>query len=109
MESSKNTLERIVATTPFTIPVQVLINSTKGSERSEKKKEVKFDLFSEFAPLTAQSCSQGIESFLFIFWLHNPDQCGSGNSPIQKCSQYKYNYCKDQWISKKRNIWQEID
>jgi hypothetical protein len=39
-----------VAATPFSVPVQILLNITNGFERSEKKKEVKFDLFSELAP-----------------------------------------------------------
>jgi site-specific DNA recombinase len=47
-----------VAATPFSVPVQIILNITKGFERSGKKKEVKFDLFLEFAPLTAQSCNR---------------------------------------------------
>ncbi|MDX9906240.1 MAG: hypothetical protein RBS55_06610, partial [Bacteroidales bacterium] len=39
-----------VASTPFTIPVQVLLNINKGFQRSEKKKEVEFDLLSCLAP-----------------------------------------------------------
>lgn len=39
-----------VAATPFTPQVQVLLNITKGFQMSEKKKEVKFDLFSALAP-----------------------------------------------------------
>ena len=39
-----------VATTPFTIPVQVLLNVTKGFQRSKKKQEVDFDLLSCMAP-----------------------------------------------------------
>jgi len=54
-----------VAATPFSVPVQILLNITKGFQRSEKKKEVKFDLFSELAPLTAQSCSRKT----FIGWI----------------------------------------
>jgi hypothetical protein len=46
-----------VAAFQFSVPIQILLNITKGFQRSEKKKKVKFDLFSEFAPLTAQSCS----------------------------------------------------
>ena len=46
-----------VATTPFTIPVQVLFNITKGFQRSKKKQEVDFDLLSMMAPLNAQSCN----------------------------------------------------
>jgi hypothetical protein len=41
----------------FSVPVQILLNITKGFQRSEKKKEVKFDLFSELAPLDAKSCN----------------------------------------------------
>jgi len=40
-----------VVTTPFTIPVQVIINSVKGFERSQKKQEVEIDLLSMMAPL----------------------------------------------------------
>ena len=46
-----------VAATPFSPAVQVLLNITNRFQRAEKKKEADFDLFSEFAPLTAQSCS----------------------------------------------------
>ena len=47
-----------VANTPFTIPVQVLLNTVKGFQGSKKKKEVEFDLLSTWAPLNAQSCIQ---------------------------------------------------
>ena len=46
-----------VAATPFSPAVQVLLNITNRFQRVEKKKEVKFDLFSELAPLTVKSCS----------------------------------------------------
>lgn len=39
-----------VAATPFSIPVQILLKITKCFQGPEKKKEVKFDLFSELAP-----------------------------------------------------------
>lgn len=39
-----------VANTPFTIPVQVLLNTVKGFQGSKKKKEVEFDLLSTWAP-----------------------------------------------------------
>ena len=39
-----------VAATPFSPAVQVLLNITNRFQRAEKKKEVDFDLFSEFAP-----------------------------------------------------------
>ncbi len=39
-----------VAATPFSPEVQVLLNITNRFQRAEKKKEVNFDLFSEFAP-----------------------------------------------------------
>ena len=39
-----------VAAFQFSVPVQILFNITKGFQRAEKKKEVKFDLFSELAP-----------------------------------------------------------
>ena len=49
--AEKFVLERgRVASTPFTIPVQVLLNINKGFQRSEKKKEVEFDLLSCLAP-----------------------------------------------------------
>ena len=43
--------ERVTAT-PFSPAVQVLLNITNRFQRAEKKKEVNFDLFSEFAPQT---------------------------------------------------------
>jgi hypothetical protein len=46
-----------VAATPFSPAVQVLLNITNRFQRAEKKKEVKFDLFSELAPLGGQSCN----------------------------------------------------
>jgi hypothetical protein len=46
-----------IAATPFSPAIQVLLNITSRFQRAEKKKEVKFDLFSELAPLTAQSCN----------------------------------------------------
>ena len=48
-----------VAATPFSPAVQVFLNITNRFQRVEKKKEVKFDLFSELAPLTAQSYNWG--------------------------------------------------
>lgn len=49
-----------VANTPFTIPVQVLLNTVKGFQGSKKKKEVEFDLLSTSAPLIAQRCSRDL-------------------------------------------------
>jgi hypothetical protein len=46
-----------VASTPFSVPVQVLLNANKVFGRSEKKKEVENDLLLALAPLTAQSCN----------------------------------------------------
>ena len=40
-----------VANTPFTIPVQVLLNNVKGFQGSKKKQEIDFDLLSTYAPL----------------------------------------------------------
>jgi hypothetical protein len=46
-----------VATTPFITEVQVLLNTVKGFERSEKKQEVENDLLFAFAPQTgSRSC-----------------------------------------------------
>ena len=39
-----------VATTPFTVPVQILLNANKVLGRSEKKKEVESDLLTCLAP-----------------------------------------------------------
>ena len=39
-----------VATTPFSIPVQVLFNTSKVLEKSKNKKEVENDLLSCMAP-----------------------------------------------------------
>jgi hypothetical protein len=39
-----------VAATPFSPVVQVLLKITNRFQRAGKKKEVKFDLFSELAP-----------------------------------------------------------
>ena len=39
-----------VATTPFSVPVQVLINTSRVLEGSENKKEVENDLLSIMAP-----------------------------------------------------------
>jgi hypothetical protein len=47
-----------VANTPFTIPVQVLLNTVKGFQGSIKKKEVDFDLLPTLAPPICQSCSR---------------------------------------------------
>jgi len=47
-----------VASTPFSVPVQVLINANKVFGRSGKKKEVENDLLLVFASLTAQSCNR---------------------------------------------------
>lgn len=38
------------AMTPFTVPVQILLNANKVLGRSEKKKEVESDLLTCFAP-----------------------------------------------------------
>ena len=46
-----------VATTPFSIPIQVLINTSKVLEGSENKKEVENDLLSIMAPLNDERCS----------------------------------------------------
>ncbi|RYF87492.1 MAG: recombinase family protein [Chitinophagaceae bacterium] len=49
--SEKLVLEKgKVATTPFSTPVQVLLNTSKGLERSKKKQEVENDLLSIMAP-----------------------------------------------------------
>jgi hypothetical protein len=45
-----------VATIPFSIPVQVLINASKVLEGSKNKKEVENDLLSIMAPITNKSC-----------------------------------------------------
>jgi hypothetical protein len=51
-------LEKVsVATTPFSIPVQVLINTSKVLEGCKNKKEVENDLLSIMAPLNNESCS----------------------------------------------------
>ena len=51
MFSEKVVLEKgRVATTPFSIPVQVLINTSKVLEDSKNKKEVENDLLSIMAP-----------------------------------------------------------
>ena len=56
--SEKVVLEKgRVATTPFSIPVQVLINTSKVLEGSENKKEVENDLLSIMAPLNDERCS----------------------------------------------------
>jgi hypothetical protein len=47
-----------VATTPFSILVQVLINTSKVLEDSKNKKEVENDLLSIMAPLTCQNLNQ---------------------------------------------------
>ena len=39
-----------VATIPFTVPVQVLLNTVKGFQGAKKKQEVEFDLLSTWAP-----------------------------------------------------------
>jgi hypothetical protein len=46
-----------VATIPFSVPVQVLINTSKVLEGSENKKEVENGLLSIMAPLTDERCS----------------------------------------------------
>jgi hypothetical protein len=46
-----------VASTPFSVSVQVLTNANKGFRRSKKKKEVENDLLFALAPLIAQSCN----------------------------------------------------
>jgi hypothetical protein len=46
-----------VATTPFSIPVQVLINASKVLEGSENKKETISSLLSIMAPLNDESCN----------------------------------------------------
>jgi hypothetical protein len=56
--SEKIVLEKVsVATTPFSIPVQVLINTSKVLEGSKNKKEVENDLLSSVAPLNEESCN----------------------------------------------------
>jgi hypothetical protein len=56
--SKKGVLEKgRVATTPISIPVQVLINTSKVLEDSKNKKEVVFDLLSIIAPLIDERCS----------------------------------------------------
>ena len=56
--SEKVVLEKgRVATTPFSIPIQVLINTSKVLEGTKNKKEVVFDLLSIMAPLNNESCS----------------------------------------------------
>jgi site-specific DNA recombinase len=47
-----------VATTPFTIPIQVLFKISKVLQGTKNKKEVENDLLSALAPLTAESCNQ---------------------------------------------------
>jgi len=51
-------LEKVsVATTPFSIPVQVLINTSKVLEGCKNKKEVENDLLSIMAHLIDESCN----------------------------------------------------
>jgi hypothetical protein len=47
-----------VATTHFTIPIQVLFKTTNVLQGSENKKEVENNLLSALAPLTFESCNQ---------------------------------------------------
>jgi hypothetical protein len=55
--SEKVVLEEVsVATTPFSIPVQVLINTSKVLGDSKNKKEVENDLLSIMAPLNDERC-----------------------------------------------------
>ena len=46
-----------VATTPFSVPVQILINASKVLEGTKNKKEVENDLLSIMAPLNDERCS----------------------------------------------------
>ena len=56
--SEKVVLEKgRVATTPFSIPVQVLINTSKVWEGSKNKKETISSLLSIVAPLTEERCN----------------------------------------------------
>ena len=55
-----------VAATPFALPVQILLNITIGFQLAKTKKEVKFDLFSELASLTAQSCNLSISTYKYL-------------------------------------------
>lgn len=56
--SEKVVLEKgRVATTLFSVPVQILINASKVLEGSKNKKEVENDLLSIMAPLNDESCN----------------------------------------------------
>ena len=56
--SEKVVLEKgRVASIPFSIPVQVLINASKVLEGSENKKETISSLLSIMAPLNDESCN----------------------------------------------------
>jgi hypothetical protein len=56
--SEKVVLEKVsVATTPFSIPVQVLINTSKVLEGTKNKKETISSLLSIMAPLNDGSCN----------------------------------------------------
>jgi hypothetical protein len=55
-----------VATIPFSIPVQVLINTSKVLEDSKNKKETISSLLSIMAPLTSQNLNQIKEELLIL-------------------------------------------
>jgi len=70
--SEKVVLEKgRVATTPFSIPVQVLINTSKVLEGSKNKKEVENDLLSISAPLTCQNLNQIRKELEILCGLNN--------------------------------------
>jgi hypothetical protein len=46
-----------VATTPFTLPIQVILNASDVLGRLKKKKEVENDLFFCLVSLTVESCN----------------------------------------------------
>jgi hypothetical protein len=46
-----------VATTPFSTPVQVLLNASKVLEEGKKKREVENELLSALAPLSCGRCN----------------------------------------------------
>ena len=61
-----------VANTPFTLPIQVILNASEVLERSKKKKEVENNLFSCFVPLTFESCNRLSDLFVYSIFKSHP-------------------------------------
>jgi hypothetical protein len=85
--SEKLVLEKVrVATTPFTVLIQVLFKITKVLQGSKNKKEVENNLLSTLAPLTAESCNY-LKDLIMLKQMQKPDD-------LTISGRFNYNYHK---------------